>query len=340
MKSSTLFSHTATLPPTQGLYAAHPSAPQMDDDVVIRLDGLTKKFDDLVAVDGVDLEIPRGEIFGLLGPNGAGKTTIIRMLGGLSLPTSGGATVLGLDIVKETSEVKSRIGVVPQNNVLDRDINVRQNLSYHAKLHGIPAGDIESKIDEVLTFTELTAKRDAKIDELSGGMKRRLVVAKAMMHSPEVLILDEPTTGLDPQSRRLVWDKVMSLRDTGITIILTTHYMDEADALCDHIGIIDHGKVIALGTPEELKAKLGHEILLIAQLKVEARDRVRESLEGKPFAYDVTVEGNKLQFRTDDKKAAATHLLAHYADDVETLQFREPTLEDVFIEMTGRELRE
>ncbi len=312
----------------------------MDDDVVIRLDGLTKKFDDLVAVDGVDLEIPRGEIFGLLGPNGAGKTTIIRMLGGLTHPTAGGATVLGLDIVKDTSEVKSRIGVVPQNNVLDRDINVCQNLTYHAKLHGIPAGDIEGKIDEVLTFTELTAKRDAKIDELSGGMKRRLVVAKAMMHSPEVLILDEPTTGLDPQSRRLVWDKVMSLRDRGITIILTTHYMDEADALCDNIGIIDHGKVIALGTPDELKAKLGHEILLIAQLKVEARVRIKESLEDKPFAHDVSLEGNKLHFRTDDKKAAATHLLANYADDVETLQFREPSLEDVFIELTGRELRE
>ncbi len=312
----------------------------MDDDVVIRLDGLTKKFDDLVAVDGVDLNIPRGEIFGLLGPNGAGKTTIIRMLGGLTHPTAGGATVLGLDIVKDTSEVKSRIGVVPQNNVLDRDINVRQNLSYHAKLHGIPAGDIEGKIDEVLTFTELTAKRDAKIDELSGGMKRRLVVAKAMMHSPEVLILDEPTTGLDPQSRRLVWDKVMSLRDRGITIILTTHYMDEADALCDKIGIIDHGKVIALGTPDELKAQLGHEILLIAQLKVEARARIVEALEDKPFAHDVSMEGNKLHFRTDDKKAAATHLLANYADDVETLQFREPSLEDVFIELTGRELRE
>jgi ABC-type multidrug transport system ATPase subunit len=224
--------------------------------------------------------------------------------------------------------------------VLDRDINVRQNLSYHAKLHGIPVADIESKIDEVLTFTELTAKRDAKIDELSGGMKRRLVVAMAMMHSPSVLILDEPTTGLDPQSRRLVWDKVMSLRDTGITIILTTHYMDEADALCDNIGIIDHGKIIALGTPEELKAKLGHEIVLSAQLKVEARDRIRESLEGKPFAYEVSIEGNKLSFQTDDKKAAATHLLANYADDVETLEFREPTLEDVFIEMTGRELRE
>ena len=312
----------------------------MDEDVVIRLDGLTKKFDDLVAVDGVDLEIPRGEIFGLLGPNGAGKTTIIRMLGGLTLPTAGGATVLGLDIVKDASEVKSRIGVVPQNNVLDRDINVRQNLTYHAKLHGIPAGDIEGKIDEVLTFTELTAKRDAKIDELSGGMKRRLVVAKAMMHSPEVLILDEPTTGLDPQSRRLVWDKVMSLRDRGITIILTTHYMDEADVLCDNIGIIDHGKVIALGTPDELKAQLGHEILLIAQLKVEARARIVESLEDKPFAHDVSMEGNKLHFRTDDKKAAATHLLANYADDVETLQFREPSLEDVFIELTGRELRE
>ncbi len=312
----------------------------MDDDVVIRLQGLTKRFDDLVAVDGVDLDIPRGEIFGLLGPNGAGKTTIIRMLGGLSLPTAGGATVLGYDIVKDTSEVKSRIGVVPQNNVLDRDINVRQNLSYHAKLHGIPGDEIDAKIDEVLTFTELTAKRDSKIDELSGGMKRRLVVAKAMMHSPEVFILDEPTTGLDPQSRRLVWDKVMSLRDAGITIILTTHYMDEADALCDNIAIIDDGRIIAQGTPEELKASLGHETVLVAKVHDGARERVLASLEGTSFSQDMTLEGDMLYIRTKDKKAAAAHLLTDFVDDIETLQFREPTLEDVFIELTGRELRE
>ena len=225
--------------------------------MIIRLSGLTKRFDDLVAVDAADLEIRRGEIFGLLGPNGAGKTTIIRMLGGLTLPTAGGATVLDLDIVKDTRAVKGLIGVVPQNNVLDRDINVRRNLVYHAKLHGIPRPKISGKIDEVLAFTELESKRDSDVDDLSGGMKRRLVVAMAMMHDPEVLILDEPTTGLDPQSRRMVWDKVRRFKEMGITIILTTHYMDEADALCDRIGIIDNGKLIALGTPDELKARLG-----------------------------------------------------------------------------------
>jgi daunorubicin resistance ABC transporter ATP-binding subunit len=312
----------------------------MADDVVIRLEGLTKQFDDLVAVDRVDLEIPRGEIYGLLGPNGAGKTTIIRMLGGLTLPTAGGATVLGFDIVRQSRQVKSHIGVVPQNNVLDRDINVYRNLVYHGKLHGMPPQDIDTKIEEVLAFTELEAKRDSEVDELSGGMKRRLVVAKAMMHSPEVLILDEPTTGLDPQSRRMVWDKVMSLRDTGITIILTTHYMDEADALCDNIGIIDHGKIIALGTPEELKAQLGHETVLVAKVDDAVRERLLGSLDGKAFAQDVSLEGDTLYVRTNDKKAAAAHLLTHFVDDVETLQFREPTLEDVFIELTGRELRE
>jgi daunorubicin resistance ABC transporter ATP-binding subunit len=314
----------------------------MPDDVVIRLKGLTKHFDELVAVDGVDLDIPSGEIFGLLGPNGAGKTTIIRMLGGLTLPTAGGATVMDFDVVKRTQQVKSRIGVVPQNNVLDRDINVRQNLSYHAKLHDIPKAEIPAKIDEVLEFTELKAKRDSKVDELSGGMKRRLVVAKAMMHSPEVLILDEPTTGLDPQSRRMVWDKIWSLRDKGITIILTTHYMDEADALCDRIGIIDNGKIIALGTPAELKSRLGDQTVLVTSLNEGdgVRERVIAGLEGKSFAEDVHVDAGELSFRTTDKKAAAVHLLTLHADDVETLQFREPTLEDVFIEMTGRELRE
>jgi daunorubicin resistance ABC transporter ATP-binding subunit len=312
----------------------------MDGDVVIRLKGLTKHFDDLVAVNGVDLEIPRGEIFGLLGPNGAGKTTIIRMLGGLTLPTAGGATVLDLDIVKDTRRVKDRIGVVPQNNVLDRDINVYRNLKYHAKLHGIPGHKIDPKIDEVLAFTELRAKRDAKIDELSGGMKRRLVVAKAMMHEPEVFILDEPTTGLDPQSRRMVWDKIRSFRDMGMTMILTTHYMDEADALCDRIGIIDHGKVIALGTPEELKASLGAQTVLEVRVYEGTHDTILEGLEAQPFTEDVFAEGDKVLLRTNDKKAAAVYMLTRHADDVETLQFREPTLEDVFIELTGRELRE
>ncbi len=312
----------------------------MDDDIVIRLKGLTKRFGDLVAVDGVDLEIPRGEIFGLLGPNGAGKTTIIRMLGGLTLPTAGGATVLGLDIVKETRQVKDRIGVVPQNNVLDRDINVYRNLKYHAKLHAIPRARIDPKIDEVLGFTELQAKRDAKIDELSGGMKRRLVVAKAMMHDPDVFILDEPTTGLDPQSRRMVWEKVRSFREMGMTMILTTHYMDEADALCDRIGIIDHGKVIALGTPDELKASLGAQTVLEVKVREGSQEAILAGLEGKAFVEDVFAEGDKVMLRTNDKKTAAAHMLTRHTDDVETLQFREPTLEDVFIELTGRELRE
>jgi len=312
----------------------------MDEDMVICLKGLTKRFGDLVAVNGVDLEIPRGEIFGLLGPNGAGKTTIIRMLGGLTHPTGGRATVLGLDIVKDTRKVKDRIGVVPQNNVLDRDINVYQNLKYHAKLHGIPGPRIDPKIDEVLEFTELKAKRDSKIDDLSGGMKRRLVVAKAMMHDPEVFILDEPTTGLDPQSRRMVWDKVRSFREKGMTMILTTHYMDEADALCDRIGIIDHGKVIALGTPEELKASLGVQTVLEVKVYDGAHETILRGLEAQSFTEDVFAEGDKVMLRTNDKKAAAVHILTRHADDVETLQFREPTLEDVFIELTGRELRE
>ena len=312
----------------------------MDDEIVIRLKGLTKKFDDLVAVNGVDLEIPHGEIFGLLGPNGAGKTTIIRMLGGLTRPTDGRATVLGLDVVKDTRKVKDRIGVVPQNNVLDRDINVRQNLRYHAKLYGIPNSKIDPKIDEVLGFTELKAKRDSKIDDLSGGMKRRLVVAMAMMHDPEVFFLDEPTTGLDPQSRRMVWDKIRSFRDRGMTMVLTTHYMDEADALCDRIGIIDNGKVIALGTPEKLKASLGVQTVLEVKVYEGTHDAILGGLEAQPFTEDVFAEGDKVMLRTNDKKAAAIHILTKHADDVETLQFREPSLEDVFIELTGRELRE
>ncbi len=312
----------------------------MDDGVVIRLNGLTKRFKDLTAVDGVDLEIGSGEIFGLLGPNGAGKTTIIRMLSGLILPTAGSASVLGLDVVRETKEIKRRIGVVPQNNVLDRDINVRQNLVYHAKLHSMPREEYLRKIEEVLTFTELTAKRNSRIDDLSGGMKRRLVVARAMMHSPELLFLDEPTTGLDPQSRRVVWEKIRAFKRQGITIILTTHYMDEADALCDRIGIIDNGRIIALGTPAELKATLGTETVVVARLDDGMTEEVVGAFRDKPFALEVYGDGDTVSVRTRDKKAVASLLLTKYADQVATLEFRDPSLEDVFISLTGRELRE
>jgi ABC-2 type transport system ATP-binding protein len=312
----------------------------MDDGVVIRLNGLTKRFKDLTAVDGVDLEIAGGEIFGLLGPNGAGKTTIIRMLSGLILPTAGSATVFDLDVVRRTKEVKRRIGVVPQNNVLDRDINVRQNLAYHAKLHSMPREEYLKKIEEVLTFTELTTKRNSRIDDLSGGMKRRLVVARAMMHSPELLFLDEPTTGLDPQSRRVVWEKIRAFKRQGITIILTTHYMDEADALCDRIGIIDNGKIISLGTPAELKATLGNETVVVARMEDGMTEEVMGAFEDKPYALEVHGDGDTVSVRTKDKKAVASVLLTKYADQVATLEFRDPTLEDVFISLTGRELRE
>jgi len=312
----------------------------METGAAIRLQGLTKRFEDVVAVDHVDLEIPKGEIFGLLGPNGAGKTTIIRMLGGLILPSEGTAAVLGLDVVADTKAVKSRIGVVPQKNVLDRDLNVRRNLIYHAKLHEMPRASIKPKVDEVLAFTELKDKRDADVDDLSGGMKRRLVVAMAMMHDPEVLFLDEPTTGLDPQSRRMVWERIRSLRGRGITIVLTTHYMDEADMLCDRVGIIDQGRIIALGTAAELKSRLGREAIVVALIRGGMRDEVLADVRARPFALEVHGEGDRVSVRTRDKKAVAELLLTKYSGAVETIEFHEPTLEDVFISLTGRELRE
>ena len=312
----------------------------MASQTAISLKGLTKRFEDVVAVDHVDLEIPQGEIFGLLGPNGAGKTTIIRMLGGLILPSEGTASVLGLDVVADTKAVKSRIGVVPQKNVLDRDINVRRNLIYHAKLHEMPRASIKPKVDEVLAFTELKDKRDADVDDLSGGMKRRLVVAMAMMHDPEVLFLDEPTTGLDPQSRRMVWERIRSLRGRGITIILTTHYMDEADMLCDRVGIIDQGRIIALGTAAELKSRLGREAIVVALIKDGRRDEVLADMRARSFALEAHGEGDRVSVRTRDKKAVAELLLTRYSGAVETIEFHEPTLEDVFISLTGRELRE
>ena len=225
----------------------------MSSQNAISVSGLTKSFDKLVAVDHVDLDIGEGEFFGLLGPNGAGKTTLIRMLVGLCVPTSGKATILGRDIVSDPYGARELIGVVPQDFNFDDNLTAKDILTYHAGYFGMPKAERNARADELLAFLEIGDKADTTCTKLSGGMKRRLLIGRALMTRPKVLFLDEPTTGVDVQLRHSLWDMFRKMEGSGTTLILTTHYIEEADSLCDRVAIMDHGRIIALGSPEELK---------------------------------------------------------------------------------------
>lgn len=216
---------------------------------------LVKRYDGFTAVDGISFDVKKGECFGFLGPNGAGKTTTMRMIYGFSAPTAGTLEVFGLPVGKNTREIKSRIGIAPQEISLDPDLLVLQNLLIYANYFDIPKAEALRRADELLTFFHLLDKKKEKLDHLSGGMKRRLLVARALINKPEVLVLDEPTTGLDPQSRHDMWERVRDLKSQGVTTILTTHYMEEAEQLCDRIVLIDHGKIVERGSPKELIVK-------------------------------------------------------------------------------------
>jgi lipooligosaccharide transport system ATP-binding protein len=301
---------------------------------------LTKRYRDLVAVDGLDLTIPRGSCFGLLGPNGAGKTSTIRMIQGQSPPTSGSLEVLGLDVARHARRLKARLGVVPQENNLDPDFTVRHNLVVYARYFGIGRREALARADELLAFLQLTDKRDAGVLELSGGMKRRLVVARALVNDPELLVLDEPTTGLDPQARHAIWDKVRSLRREGKTVLLTTHYMDEAEQLCDDIVVMDGGRILERGAPRDLIRK---------HTQGEAVEFVVGWSEGaaatKALAGLLAAEGVPHE-RLPDRVVAYGPEVPRLAQEVpqrvgvqEVLR-RRATLEDVFLRLTGRGLRE
>lgn len=298
---------------------------------------LRKEYGDLVAVKNLNLKIYKGEIFGLLGPNGAGKTTTIEMLCGLARPTKGTAMISGHEIRKDPSGVRRLIGIVPQKNVLDRDLTIRQNLRYHGKLHHMDKDRIESRIMEVMKLVMMEERVDDEPLELSGGMKRRVTIAKALLHEPRILFLDEPTTGLDPQSRRAVWDRILLLKEKGETMILTTHYMDEAELLCDHIAIIDKGEVIAKGTPSQLKQSIEGENFI----KIEVFKEIGlEHMKDEGLISEIKVTGKKIKLITKRKKEAVMELMSKHGDDIRSIDFHEPTLEDVFLHLTGKELRD
>ena len=304
----------------------------------ISLQGIIKTYNGLRAVDGFSLDVQAGTIFGLLGPNGAGKTTLIRIVTTLLRPTSGTARVEDYDILVHARSVRRVIGVVPQENNLDRYLTARENLVLHARMHGMQARDYNPRIDELLEITGLAGRQHDFPDTYSGGMQRRLVVIRALIHQPRVLFLDEPTTGLDPQSRRAVWEYIQSLR-SSMTIFLTTHYLDEADALCDRIVIMDHGKALVDGTSAELKEAFARSHRYQLQFRAN-EDRYDELLRTLPFVDVLQRNGSSFMLELKDEESLKP-LMDHIgSNDIRKICLEEPTLEDVFIQLTGKKVRE
>ncbi|RNC67673.1 MAG: ATP-binding cassette domain-containing protein [Desulfuromonadales bacterium] len=304
----------------------------------LALRAVTKQYGTLTAVDSFSLEVARGTIFALLGPNGAGKTTIIRILTTLLRPTAGTALVEGLDVQREGKQVRQLIGVVPQENNLDRYLTCRENLVMQARLHGMRPAETARRIDELLDLVGLTGRQHDFPDTFSGGMQRRLVVARALVHHPKVLFLDEPTTGLDPQSRRAVWEYIESLKDS-MTIFLTTHYMDEADSLCDRIVIMDHGRALVDGTAAQLKERMSRAHIYELQFRGGA-DRYEELLRSLPFIRSLQRTGETFRLCLSGEESLKPLMDAIGTGDIRKICLQEPSLEDVFIELTGREVRE
>ena len=299
---------------------------------IIEAKDLKKTFGSIGAVDGITFSVKKGEVFGFLGPNGAGKTTTMKMIACVSPKTSGTLTVLGMDPDSAPAAIKARLGVVPQETNLDPDFTCFGNLFTYAQYFDIPDKTAAEKADELLEFVQLVEKRDVLVEKLSGGMKRRLILARALVNNPDLLILDEPTIGLDPQARHLMWEKLRALRAQGNTIVLTTHYLDEAARLCDRLVIMDNGKILVEGAPADLvREHAGHEIV-----EVEMNEDVIACLKDLQVPYEVA--GDMIQVATESSRDIARILLDRFrAVKVIT---RPATLEDVFLKLTGRKLRE
>lgn len=312
---------------------------------VIRTEQLTKIYPgDVLAVDGLDLTVNRGEIFGLLGPNGAGKSTTAGMLTTRVLPTSGRAFVGGVDVVRQSTRAKQLIGVVPQTNTLDRELTVYENLYFHGRFFGMSNKASKAEATRLLEQFRLSERAKAPVLALSGGMAQRLMVARAVMHRPSILFLDEPTAGLDPQSRIALWEILDELHDEGQTILLTTHYMEEADQLCHRLAIIDHGRVLALDTPERLKASVGADTIVTVTVDSGDTEAFAERLRtGLPNVHAAVAgpNGVRLEVQGSQGVLPAVVTIAEEAGvRVTDLGLDEPTLETVFIKLTGKDLRE
>ena len=302
---------------------------------VIEARALTKTYGDVHAVDGIDFDVAAGESFGLLGPNGAGKSTTMRMIGGTSLRTSGTLLVNGLDPESHGPQVRANLGVVPQTDNLDTELRARDNLIMYGRYFGLPYSYLRPKADELLAFAQLTEKANEKVDNLSGGMKRRLTIARALVNEPRVLLLDEPTTGLDPQARPILWDRLFRLKEAGVTLIVTTHFMDEAEQLCDRLIVMDNGRIVAEGSPAALIRRYSTREVLELRFGSDRNAELVEEL--RSYADSLEPLPDRLLLYTDDGEAALDRVRADGHRPVTSL-VRRSSLEDVFLRLTGRSL--
>ena len=303
---------------------------------VIEVRNLTRKFKSLTAVDGVSFEVKKGEVFGFLGPNGAGKTTTINMLCTLLKPTSGKATVAGFDVDSQMDLVRSSIGLVFQDTTLDDYMTAEQNLRFHALAYGVPPKVRDERLKSLMEMVELWPRRKDRTRTYSGGMRRRLEIARGLLHHPKVLFLDEPTIGLDPQTRNKIWGYIHELRrEIGLTIFMTTHYMDEADANCDRIGIIDHGKIIALDTPTRLKDAVGGDVIT---LRTGDNAAALEEINRR-YGVEGRIQGEQLVFSIKSGETFLPEFIRCFTGQIQGVSLRRPTLDDVFLKYTGREIR-
>jgi len=299
--------------------------------------GLTKKFGDFTAVDGIDFSVYRGESFGLLGPNGAGKSTTMRIIGATSQRTSGDISILGKDPEKFGPQIRAHLGVIPQKDNLDEQLTVTENLYIYGRYFGLSNKFIKGKIEELLEFAQLEEKRDAKVESLSGGMKRRLTIARALVSDPDILMLDEPTTGLDPQARHILWDRLFRLKEKGVTLVITTHFMDEAEQLCERLIVIDRGKIMAEGSPSDLIKRYSSKEVLEVRFGSDNNETIAAKLRDKCDRLEVLPD--RILMYAED----AEHTLEEIMRDnlhPKTSLVRRSSLEDVFLRLTGRTLIE
>jgi lipooligosaccharide transport system ATP-binding protein len=302
---------------------------------LIRASCLTKRFGEFTAVDAIDFGVVRGETFGFLGPNGAGKSSTMRMIGAVSPRSGGDLSVFGLDPVRDGPAIRARLGVVPQDDNLDLELTVFENLLVYGRYFGLPSSVIRDRADELLEFMQLTERSGHRVEPLSGGMKRRLTIARALVNDPDLMLLDEPTTGLDPQARHAVWDRLYRLKQQGVTLVLTTHYMDEAEQLCDRLVVMDRGRIVAEGSPRELIARYVEREVVELRLGAEGVDGAAGRLQG--VGERVEELADRILVGTDDGDAtvAAVH---ERGVQPESVLIRRSTLEDVFLSITGRML--
>jgi lipooligosaccharide transport system ATP-binding protein len=306
-----------------------------EPDALIRASGLRKAYGDFEAVRGIELEIHRGEAFGFLGPNGAGKSSTMRMVAAVSPPSGGVLRILGMDPATQGPQIRARLGVCPQEDTLDVELNVRDNLVVYGRYFGLSRAESGARADELLRFFQLADKAKAKVDDLSGGLKRRLTIARSLINQPELLLLDEPTTGLDPQARHLLWDKLFRLKQDGVTLVLTTHYMDEAEQLCDRLVVMDKGSIVAQGSPLDLIRRYSTREVTELRFGVGQHEALAERVTG--FAERVEVLPDRLLLYSDDGEETLAEV-AELGLDPRAVLVRRSTLEDVFLHLTGRSL--